>query len=136
MGSASHAGRWPPPLMSEHPRPTQVILVGVVPAVFGAITGVFLGISEPVYLVLSILGILGGVGAGFDHVGAAAGAKRGFLAGLLFGAFILIAHELSGMEETAHLPEPAIVLVVITTVLGTCFGAVGGAMRARMGRAP
>jgi hypothetical protein len=120
--------------MSEHPRPTQVILVGVVPAVFGAITGIFLGISEPVYIVLSILGILGGVGAGFDHVGAAAGAKRGLLAGLLFGSFILIAHELSGMEEKAHLPEPAIVLVVITTVLGAAFGAVGGLLRARAER--
>jgi len=121
--------------MSQHPRSTQVILVGVVPAVFGAITGIFLGISEAVYIVLSILGILGGVGAGFDHVGAAAGAKRGVIAGLLFGGFILIAHELSGQDPEAHLPEPAIVLVVVTTVLGAAFGAIGGVLRARVERA-
>ena len=135
MGQGVHTGRWPPPLMSSHPRPTQIILVGVVPAVFGAITGIFLGVSEPIYLVLSILGVLGGVGAGFDHVGAREGALRGLIAGSLFGAFILIAHELSGMDAKAHLPEPAIVLVVITTVLGIAFGAIGGAMRVRVERA-
>jgi len=134
MAQGAHTGRWPPPLMSDNPRAMQVILVGVVPAIFGAITGIFLGVSEPVYVVLSILGVLGGVGAGFDHVGAAAGAKRGVLGGLLFGGFILIAHELSGMDPEAHLPEPAIVLVVVTTVLGAAFGAIGGAMRARVER--
>ncbi len=83
---------------------------------------------------LSILGILGGIGAGFDHVGVAAGAKRGLLGGTLFGAFILIAHEIHGAEATAHLPEPAIVLVVITAVLGALFGAIGGWIRQRMSR--
>jgi hypothetical protein len=122
--------------MSENPRPVQVILVGIVPAVFGAITGILLGVSEPVYLVLSLLGVLGGFAAGFDHVGARSGAQRGVLAGFLFGASILVAHELSGMDAEAHLPEPAIVLVAITTVLGAAFAAVGGAMRARRERTP
>ena len=134
MGEGTSAARWPPPLMADNPRPVQVILVGVVPAVFGAITGIVLGISEPVYLVLSILGVLGGVAAGFDHVGARSGALRGLLAGFLFGAFILLAHEVSGQEAEAHLPEPAIVLVVVTTLLGGAFGALGGVMRARVER--
>jgi hypothetical protein len=95
------------------------------------VTGYFLGVSEGTYLVLSILGILGGFGAGFDHLGAAEGAKRGVLAGLIFGASILIAHEIHGAEAEAHLPEPAILLVVITTVLGAVFGAVGGWARER-----
>ena len=106
----------------------------MLPALFGAITGVMLGISEIVYLILSILGVLGGIGAGFDHRGAKAGALRGVLGGALFGAFILIAHELTGAEAKAHLPEPAIVLVVITTVLGVLFGAIGGGLRARAER--
>ena len=80
------------------------------------VTGYFLGVSEGTYLVLSILGVLGGIGAGFDHLGAAEGAKRGVLAGVLFGSSILIAHEIHGAEAEAHLPEPAILLVVITAV--------------------
>jgi hypothetical protein len=123
-----------PPLMSEHPPAVRFVLVGVVPAVYGAITGLVLGWSEPVYLVLSLLGILGGFVAGFDHLGAAAGARRGLLAGALFGAFILIAHELSGEAAEAELPKPAILLVVITIVLGVAFAAAGGALRQRMER--
>lgn len=123
-----------PPLLEEHPRPVQAVLAVVVPAVFGAITGIFLGISEPVYVVLALLGVLGGVAAGFDHLGAANGARRGALGGVLFGGFILIAHELSGEEAEAHLPEPAVVLVVVTTVLGVLLGALGGWLRARAQR--
>ena len=121
-----------PPLMSEHPRAVQVLLVGVVPAIYGAITGYFLGVSEGVYLALSIVGILGGFAAGFDHFGAGPGAQRGVAAGLIFGAAILIAHEIHGEEAKAHLPEPAILLVVITTVLGIAFAAIGGWARARV----
>jgi hypothetical protein len=123
-----------PPLMSEHPLGLQILLVGVVPAVYGAITGYFLGISEALYLVLSIVGIVGGVAAGFDHVGAKAGARRGIAAGSIFGAFILIAHEIQGDEAKADLPDPAIILVVITTVLAVGFATIGGWARARAER--
>ena len=120
-----------PPLLSEHPRTVQVLLVVVLPVAYGAVTGYLLGVSEVTYLVLSVLGVLGGIGAGFDHVGAAAGAKRGLIAGLLFGGSILIAHEIHGAEAKADLPEPAILLVVITTVLGVGFAALGGWFRER-----
>ncbi|MDQ3759324.1 MAG: hypothetical protein M3331_05215 [Actinomycetota bacterium] len=120
-----------PPLLKEHPRWLQVQLALVLPALFGAVTGYFLGVSEGVYLVLSIIGVVGGIGAGFDHLGAAAGAKRGLLAGSVFGAAILIAHEIHGEEAEAHLPDPAILLVVITTVLGSGFAALGGWLRER-----
>jgi hypothetical protein len=123
-----------PPLMSENPRPVQITLVGVVPAVYGFITGLTLGWSQAVYTVLALLAIPGGVLAGFDHLGAAAGAKRGFAGGLLFGAFVLIAHAITGADAKAKLPDPAIVLVVITTVLGVALGALGGALRQRMER--
>ena len=124
------------PLLEHRPRNHQVLLAVVVPASFGAITGYFLGISEGVYIVLSILAFLGGIGAGFDHDGAAAGAKRGLLGGTLFGAFVLIAHEIHGATAEAHLPEPAIVLVVITAVLGVLLGALGGWLRGRMEARP
>jgi hypothetical protein len=119
------------PLLEEHPRPLRIFLVFVLPAAYGAVTGYFLGVSEGTYLVLSVLGVLGGIGAGYDHVGAKAGLGRGLVAGLVFGASILIAHEIHGAEATAHLPEPPALLAVITTVLGMCFGALGGWLRAR-----
>ena len=126
---------WPPPLLEEHPRWLQIVLAVVVPAVYGAITGYFLGVSEGTYLVLSLLGVLGGVGAGFDHLGTAAGAKRGLMAGTIFGSAILIAHEIHGATAKADLPDPAILLVVITALLGAAFGAFGGRLRARMATA-
>lgn len=120
-----------PPLLTEQPRSLQLLLAVILPVAYGAVTGYFLGVSEGTYLVLSILGVLGGIGAGFDHHGAAAGAKRGLLAGLLFGSSILIAHEIHGADAKAHLPDPAILLVVVTTVLGVAFGALGGWLRER-----
>lgn len=123
-----------PPLVSEHPRSVQIILIVILPVVFGAITGYFLGISETTYLILSVIGVLGGLGAGFDHLGPAAGAKRGVVGGFLFGSSILIAHQIHGADAKAQLPDPEVLLVVLTTVLGSAFGAIGGAVRARVHR--
>ena len=120
-----------PPLLKEHPRPLQFGLAVALPVAYGALTGYFLGVSEATYLVLSIIGVLGGIGAGFDHLGAKSGLQRGILAGLLFGGSILIAHEIHGAEAKADLPDPAIVLVAVTTVLGAAFGALGGWLRRR-----
>lgn len=119
------------PLLSEHPRPIQFVLAVVLPVAYGALTGYFLGVSEATYLVLALLGVLGGIGAGFDHMGAAIGLRRGIVAGLLFGASILIAHEIHGAEAKAELPDPEVVLVAVTTGLGAAFGALGGWLRER-----
>ena len=120
-----------PDLLESHPPRVQLLLALVVPAVFGVITGIFLGVSEIVYLILSILGIAGGYMAGKEHIGARDGALRGFTGGVLFGTFILAAHALTGLDRKAHLPEPEIVLVVITTVFGIVLGALGGRARQR-----
>ena len=120
-----------PPLFSEMPRPVQVFVGVIMPAAYGALTGYFLGENEAVYLVLSVIGIVGGIGAGIDHVGAKAGALRGIVAGSLFGGFILIVYELRGEPAKAELPEPAILLIVLTTVLAVCFAALGGWLRLR-----
>jgi hypothetical protein len=121
-----------PPLLREHPRWLQVLLALVLPAAYGAVTGYFLGVSEWTYLVLSILGVLGGIGAGFDHMGAAIGLRRGIVAGLIFGSAILIAHQVHGAEAKADLPDPEALLVAITTGLGAAFGALGGWLREKI----
>jgi hypothetical protein len=121
-----------PPLLREHPRRLQVLLALMLPAAYGALTGYFLGVSEVTYVVLSILGVLGGIGAWFDHMGAAIGLRRGIVAGLIFGSAILIAHEVHGADAKADLPDPETLLVAITTGLGAAFGALGGWLRARL----
>ena len=118
-----------PDLLDSHSPETQMIIAIVVPSVFGIVTGVFLGISEVIYLLLSVLGIAGGYMAGKEHVGAREGALRGFTGGILFGTFILAGHALTGLERKANLPEPEILLVVITTVFGIGLGALGGRSR-------
>jgi hypothetical protein len=121
-----------PPLLSQRPRPLQILLAGIVPAAFGALCGWMLGVSEVIYLLLAVpVAILGGFAAGLEHAGAASGARRGFVGGLLFGGMLLIVHELTGDEAEAELPDPAILLVVVTTVLGTVLGSLGGRLRAR-----
>jgi hypothetical protein len=119
------------PLLLDRPFPAQFVLAVVVPALFGLLAGYLLGVSEPAYLVVSLLGVLGGIGAGFDHRGADEGFVRGIAGGLLFGVFILVGHSVFGEQAKAHVPEPYVILPVITTVLGALFGAWGGALRAK-----
>ena len=123
-----------PPRLDERSSSARILLAVIVPAVYGTVTGIFLGVSEAIYLVLSIAGVVGGIGAGLEHRGAAAGARRGVLAGSLFGGSILIAHELTGAEAKAELPDPAILLVVVTTALAVGLAALGGWMRERAER--
>ncbi len=118
-------------LLRERSHGLEMILVVVVPVIFGAITGIMLGISEPVYVVLSLLGIAGGLLAGMEHEGAIEGFYRGLLGGLLFGLSILTAHGLADDEPEAHLPDPEVLLIVITAVAGAILGALGGRLRER-----
>jgi hypothetical protein len=118
-------------LLKERSNAEEAIAVIVIPLVFGAITGWVLGISEPVYLVLSLLGILGGFAAGLEHEYGLEGFYRGLLGGLLFGLGILLANGIIDKEPKAHLPDPEVLLIVITGGLGAGLGALGGRMRDR-----
>ena len=97
---------WPPPLLEEHPRSLRFVLAVVGPALFGIALGYFLGVSAGTYLLLSGLGVIGGIGAGFDHVGGSAGAKRGLLGGAISGVAILAAHSIEGSTATVELRSP------------------------------
>ena len=119
------------PLLLDRPFAAQFVLAIVLPVAFGILTGFILGVDETGYLVLSLLGVLGGIGAGYDHMGADQGFVRGIMGGLLFGVSILVAHSLFGQEAKAKIPHPHVVLPIITTILGALFGAWGGAIRAR-----
>jgi hypothetical protein len=108
-----------------------VALVLVLPVLFGAFCGVLLGISESAYLIASILAILGGFLAGFEHPSPREGVLRGACGGTLFGSFILIGHAIHGHEAKADLPHPHVLLIVATAVFGMILGAIGGYVRGR-----
>ena len=121
-------------LLRERSHGLEMFLVIVVPTVFGALCGVVLSESEPVYVVLTLLGILGGLVAGYEHEGALEGFYRGILGGLLFGVSILTAHGIVDEPPKAELPDPEILLVTITALAGAGLGALGGWLRVRRGR--
>jgi hypothetical protein len=124
-----------PPLFAQHAPRTQLLLGIVVPIFGGVIGGILLVVSEPVYLIYSVLAIGAGYFGGLEHVGREEGALRGFAGGLLFGTFILVTKEVLGSEPKAHLPSPEVALVVLTTVLGIVLGALGGRSRGKRERA-
>jgi hypothetical protein len=109
--------------------PVQILLVVLVPALFGAICGWLLGVNKTAYLVLSILALLGGYAAGTEHKGAAQGALRGLIGGGLFGGMILLVNEALDKKPKADLPDPKIWLLAITVGIGVILGALGGRAR-------
>jgi hypothetical protein len=125
----------PPPFL-ERPFWLQVVGGIVVPVVFGLLTGFALSVNEILYYAMSgPLGILGGFLGGIEHRSSDEGFVRGAVGGLLFGSFILLGNEiLNPAHPKAHLPDPQVGLVFVTTILGAILGALGGHWRMRQER--
>jgi hypothetical protein len=125
----------PPPFFE---RPFVLQLVGgiVVPAVYGILTGFTLSVNEILYYVLSgPIAIVGGFLGGVEHREADEGFLRGSVGGLIFGSFILLGNEMLDPDETkAHLPDPQVGLVFVTTIGGAILGALGARWRSRQER--
>src|SRR5438128_1377494 len=92
------------PLLRTRPIGVQILLAGLVPAAFGALSGWLLGVNKVAYIVCL--------------VGVA-----------VFGGFILILHEATGKAAKVKLPHPAIGLLVVTILGGVVLGAMGGSTR-------
>jgi hypothetical protein len=121
-----------PPAFEERPFVVQLVGMVVIPAIFGLLSGLALGWSEIVYLIMvGPIGIIGGFLGGIEHRGAEEGVVRGLLGGLVFGSFILLGHKLAGTDPKADLPDPQVGLVIVTTVAGGILGGLGGRYRAR-----
>src|SRR6202140_2655024 len=116
----------PPPLFSTLPRSAQVQLAGLGPLLFGMVCGFLLEATAGGYWVVSTVGLLGAVSSGMEHSGAPAGARRGLLAGSLFGIGVVLAHAIARERELVTIPHP-VLLILVTSVIGTLFGAAGGA---------
>ena len=123
-------------LLSDRPNRQGLIVAMVVPVLFGVLTGWVLGLSEIGYLILSVLGILGGYFAGLEHDYAIDGVYRGLLGGLLFGSAILITNGLLDKEPKAHLPDPETLVIAITGIFGLVLGWLGARSREKKRGAP
>jgi hypothetical protein len=120
-------------LFRERPTILKIITALVVPAAFGAVTGVVLGLSAAGYWALSLLALAGGVLAGFEHPNGWEGADRGLVGGAIFGTFLLLAHTLAGTDAQVSLPKFTPILVLFTALIGMLAGALGGRLRRAAG---
>jgi hypothetical protein len=117
------------PLFRERPRSTQILLGLVVPTAFGALAGVFLGISAGAYWAIGLIAFVGGILAGFEHADGWDGACRGLVGGTLYGTGLLVAHAIAGTDAKVSLPGFEPILVVFTAIIGVLLGALGGKIR-------
>lgn len=129
QGDGHHSFKRPVYLL-DRPVPLRLVLVVVVPAIFGLITGWALGESKTVYIVLNVIAASGGYIAGWEHRSSGEAAVRGFFGGLFFGAGILAMHELTGDEPTVELADPKIILLAFTSGIGAILAAFGAGGRA------
>jgi hypothetical protein len=118
-----------PVYLLDRPLAVRLLLVVIVPLVFGAICGFFLGQSKIVYLVLQLVAAVGGYVAGFEHRSKREAAVRGLIGGAFFGAGILLMHEITGDHEKTKLPDPHLVLLAFTAGIGAILGAFGAGAR-------
>jgi hypothetical protein len=97
--------------------------------VFGAICGLALGASAPLYLALSVIAILGAVVGGSQHDDLRSALLRGLAGGTMFGLGVLLGFEAGGAEEaTVELPEPPI-LLLFTVIPALPLNSIGHRLR-------
>lgn len=120
-----------PAYLLDRPMALRLVLVVVVPVIFGAICGYVLGHNKTVYIALQIVAAIGGYVGGFEHRSGGEAAVRGLLGGCFFGAGILLVHELTGDEALVELPKPAIILLAFTGGIGAILAAFGAGARKR-----
>ncbi len=119
-------GRVPSPtLLRERSENTQVWLAVIVPLVFGAVAGVFLGTSATVYWILLAVAALGALLSGLEHDQVKEAAGRGAVAGAMFGLGILAAHELAGTDAKVSLGSFPPALILIDAIAGALLAALG-----------
>jgi hypothetical protein len=115
-----------PILFRDRPRPAQVVLGGVVPAVAGGIAGVLVGVSSGAYWAYGALAAIGAIVAGFEHQDGWGGADRGLVAGLIYGIALLLVHAIIGTHAKVSLGSFPPLLAVVTAIAGMLLSALGG----------
>ena len=113
-------------LFRDRSRPAQVVLGGVLPAIFGAIAGVLVGTSASAYWIFGAVAALGSVLGGLEHQDGWGGADRGVVSGLIYGIALLLAHTIAGTHAKVSLGSFPPLLAVVTAIGGMLLSALGG----------
>jgi hypothetical protein len=122
-----------PTLFRDRPRPAQILLGGVIPALAGALAGVLVGVSSDAYWGYGAFVALATVVGGFEHQDGWGGADRGLVAGAIYGIALLLVHAIAGTHAKVSLGSFPPFLIVVTAIAGMLLSALGGWM-ARRGR--
>ena len=115
-----------PVLFRDRPRPAQVALGGVVPAIAGGIAGVLIGASSGAYWAYGAFVAVATVVGGFEHQDGWGGADRGLVAGVIYGVALLVVHAIVGSHAKVSLGSFPPFLIVITGIAGMLLSALGG----------
>ncbi len=115
-----------PVLFRDRERPAQIIAGGVIPAVFGGVAGVLVGVSSGAYWGWAALVAIGGIVAGFEHLDGWGGADRGLVAGFIYGVALLLLHWIVGTGAKVSLGSHPIFLPIVTAIIGMFLSAFGG----------
>jgi hypothetical protein len=87
------------------------------PVGWGVVCGLLLAASAPLYLIATLVGVLGGISGGTQHATIRGALIRAVVGGTLFGLAILLGYEINGGEDAkVDLPEPAILLLAFTLI--------------------
>lgn len=122
---------WPPQLFSEQPTAIKAAGLFAGPIIFGVICGLMVSVSEIAYVVLTLLGIFGGLAAGYEHDTLRGGAARGAFIGAVFSLTICEVHRLTGNDSVANTPDPIELIVPVFVVISLVLGTSGAALRRR-----
>jgi hypothetical protein len=115
-----------PVLFRDRERPAQIVLVGVVPALAGAVAGVLVGVSSGAYWGYAAFIAIASIVAGFEHLDGWGGADRGLVAGAIYGIGLLVAHAIAGTHAKVSLGSFPPLLAVVTAIAGMLLSATGG----------
>ncbi len=115
-----------PTLFRDRARSVQIVLGGVIPAIFGVVAGILIGVSTGAYWAIAAVVAIGGIIAGFEHQDGWGGADRGLVGGAIYGAALLIAHAVAGTHAKVSLGSFPPFLAVLTAIIGMFLGALGG----------
>jgi hypothetical protein len=115
-----------PTLFRDRPRPVQILLGGVIPAIIGALAGILIGVSSGAYWAIGAAAGIGGFLAGFEHQDGWGGADRGVVGGFIYGVSLLVTHAIVGTHAKVSLGSFPPLLAVITAIFGMLLGAAGG----------
>jgi len=115
-----------PMLFRDRPRPVQIVLGGVIPAIAGGVAGVLVGTSSGAYWAWGALAAIGSIVGGFEHQDGWGGADRGLVAGAIYGIALLVVHAIAGTHAKVSLGSFPPFLVVITALAGMLLSALGG----------